>query len=198
MFKVGLTGGIASGKSVISRLFAELGVKVIDTDRISHQLMQPGQPAYARAVEHFGPGIVKPDQTIDRALLRQQVFDDPEQRHWLEQMIHPMIRQAAIEAMLSASSGDYVILVVPLLFESGFDALVDHTVAIDCPPALQIQRLQQRDGISSQLAEQMIAAQLSNAQRLQKADSVIANHDDGDRSTQVQAMHQHLMQLANN
>ncbi len=198
MLKVGLTGGIASGKSVISHLFADLGVKIIDTDKISHQLMQPGQAAYARAVEHFGEAIVNQDQSIDRALLRERVFNDPDQRRWLEQMIHPLIRQAAIDEMQSAASADYVILVVPLLFESGFDQLVDHTIAIDCPPSIQIKRLQQRDGISRQLAQQMIDAQLSNEQRKQRADSIIDNSEDKDCSPQVQALHQQLKLIADN
>ena len=198
MLKVGLTGGIASGKSVISHLFKQLGVRVIDTDTISHQLMQPGQAAYARAVEHFGAVIVNQDQSIDRALLREHVFNNPAQRRWLEQMIHPLIRQAAIAEMQSASAEDYVLLVVPLLFESGFDELVDHVIAIDCPAEIQIRRLQQRDGISAELAQQMIAAQLSNQQRKQRADSIIDNSIDGDCLPQVQALHQQLKQLANN
>ncbi len=198
MLKVGLTGGIASGKSLISKLFAELGIPVIDTDRISHDLMQPGQKAYINAIEHLGPEIVKPDQSIDRALLRQRVFEHPEQRRWLEQMIHPLIRQAAVAQMQAAAPADYLILVVPLLFESGFDDLVDHVIAIDCPASTQIQRLLQRDGISRHMAEQMIAAQLSNEQRLHRADSIIHNPDDSDRSSAVQALHQQLLQLANN
>ena len=198
MLKVGLTGGIASGKSLISKLFAELGIPVIDTDRISHDLMQPGQKAYINAIEHFGPEIVKPDQSIDRALLRQRVFEHPEQRRWLEQMIHPLIRQAAVAQMQAAAPSDYLLLVVPLLFESGFDDLVDHVIAIDCPASTQIQRLLQRDGISRLMAEQMIAAQLSNEQRLHRADSIIHNPDDSDRSSAVQALHQQLLQLANN
>ena len=198
MLKVGLTGGIASGKSLISKLFAELGIPVIDTDRISHDLMQPGQKAYINAIEHFGPEIVKPDQSIDRALLRQRVFEHPEQRRWLEQMIHPLIRQAAVAQMQAAAPADYVLLVVPLLFESGFDDLVDHVIAIDCPASTQIQRLLQRDGISRHMAVQMIAAQLSNEQRLHRADSIIHNPDDSDRSSAVQALHQQLLQLVNN
>ena len=196
MLKVGLTGGIASGKSTISRLFEKLGVPVHDTDVISHELMQAGEKAYIEAIKHFGDGILNDDQTINRSLLRQIVFDDPAEKGWLEQMIHPMIRQRSEQALREVVKADYAILVVPLLFESGFDKLVDHVIAIDCPQQVQIERLMERDGIDEGLAQQMISSQLSNDQRLARADSHITNADKEDRMPDVQRIHQQLLGLA--
>ena len=198
MFRVGLTGGIASGKSVISQLFSNLGVPVIDTDIISHELMQPGQAAYQQAVQHFGPAILNPDRSINRKLLRQQVFNIPEQKKWLEQMIHPLIRHTALAQMDQVKNADYVLLVVPLMFETGFDELVDHIIAIDCPPQTQKQRLLHRDQISEELVNQMISSQFSNQQRVKRADSVIHNRDDGDRTQAVLELHHKLLRLAKN
>ena len=196
MLRVGLTGGIASGKSLISSLFSELDVKVIDTDIISHQLMQTGEPAYLAAVQHFGPEILNPDKTINRAKLRQIVFDQPEEKQWLEKMIHPLIRKTALDAMREAQDDAYAIMVVPLMFESGFDQLLDHIVVIDCPPHIQKHRLMQRDGIDAGLADKMIAAQMSNAERLSKADSIIANKNEHDRSQDVSILDRKLREIA--
>jgi len=132
MLRVGLTGGIASGKTTISHLFAKLGVMVIDTDVISHDLMQPGQSAYNQSVEHFGSEILNPDETINRPLLRKIVFKQPTQKQWLEKMIHPLIQQATLSA-IDNCTGQYVIIVIPLLFESDFKQLVENVIAIDCP-----------------------------------------------------------------
>lgn len=196
MFKVGLTGGIASGKSTISQHFKNLGIAVYDTDDISHNLMQPGQPAYLKSVQHFGRDILNEDLSLKRALLRQKIFNQPEQKLWLEQMIHPMIRQRSIEAMQEKQPSDYVVLVVPLMFETGFDQLVDYVVAINCPADVQKSRLIHRDGINEELAQQMISSQMSNDQRLKLSDTSISNHDDEDRSKDVQSLHNRLIRLA--
>ena len=196
MFRVGLTGGIASGKSTISQLFEKLGVIVIDTDKISHHLMQPGEAGYDKTLAHFGPQILNPDQSIDRGQLRKIIFSNAAEKTWLEQLLHPLIRQRAEQAMQQAKNTDYVLLVVPLLFETGFEQLVDHVIAIDCPASIQIQRLIQRDGVDALLAKRMLNAQLSNEQRTARADSVLPNANDGDRSGDVLKLHQHLLQLA--
>lgn len=196
MFKVGLTGGIASGKSIISQHFRQLGVSVFDTDEISHALMQPGEAAYNSTIEHFGQGILNDDLTINRRLLRQKVFNYPDQRLWLEKMIHPMIRERSRQVLQQHQSGEFVMLVVPLLFETGFEKLVDYVIAIDCPASVQKSRLMQRDGIDEQLAEQMIAAQLGNEQRLALSDISIRNRDNDDLSMAAQTLHARLVKIA--
>ncbi len=197
MFRVGLTGGIASGKTTISRLFEELGITVIDTDTISHELMKPGQPAYQQSIEHFGQVIVNDDSTINRRLLREKVFNQPDEKKWLEEMIHPLIWEEAEKAISSAKS-EYVILVVPLMFETGFQHMLDHVIAIDCPASVQKSRLMQRDNIDPDLAGKMIATQMSNKERISRADSVIHNTDDEDRSAEIQHLYRHLKRMADN
>lgn len=196
MLKVGLTGGIASGKSTISQLFSNLGVSVIDTDVISHQLMQKGQPAYLHTVQHFGPDVLNKDGSLNRPLLRKIIFDQPQQKQWLEEMIHPLIRQQTNENISQLSNGNYVLIVVPLMFESGFNNMLDHIIAIDCPAQVQQKRLTQRDNINDELAQKMITSQIDNSSRLAQADSIIHNFDNEDRSREIFQLHQKLLKLA--
>lgn len=197
MFKVGLTGGIASGKTTISLIFKNLGVPVYDTDKISHQLMQLDAPAYVKAVEHFGKEILNTDLTINRPLLRQKVFQQPEQKIWLEKMIHPMIMERSREVLQQQHSSRYVLLVVPLMFETKFDQLVDYVIAIDCPVSVQITRLMQRDGIDRPLALQMISSQITNEKRLELSDASIKN-DGGFEYLEaaIESLHHALLKLA--
>jgi dephospho-CoA kinase len=192
MLRVGLTGGIAAGKSTIARLFESLGAPVIDADKISHDLMQPGQTAYQKTLDHFGPGLLLPDGRLDRRQLRQIIFSDSEQKQWLEQMLHPLIREQSISAMQEHTQHCYVVLVVPLLFETGFDQLVDRTITIDCPRDEQIERLVSRDGISRHLAVQMLDAQMSNSERNARADFIIKNWNDHDPKPEVEQLHREL------
>ncbi len=195
MLRVGLTGGIASGKTTISHLFAKLGVMVIDTDVISHDLMQPGQSAYNQAVEYFGSEILNPDETINRPLLRKIVFKQPAQKKWLEEMIHPLIQRDTLSA-IDNCTGQYVIIVIPLLFESDFKQLVDTVIAIDCPTSVQKTRLMLRDGTDEDLAERMIGAQLSNDERIALADQTIINGSEISRAHEVLNIHKELLKLA--
>lgn len=173
-----LTGGVGSGKSQVAGLFAELGVEVIDTDLIARQLTGPGGAAMAAVAAAFGPGYVAPDGSLDRAHMRAAVFADPAARERLEAILHPMIRQRAAEA-LAASAADYVLLVVPLLVETGaYGDLADRVLAVDCRPERQIERVMRRDGIDAALAAAMVAAQAGRERRLAAADDVIDN--DGD------------------
>ena len=191
MFAVGLTGGIASGKTRISNLFAELGVPVIDTDVISRKLLEPGQLAYQQVCTHFGSDILDADDRIDRARLRKIVFTDPDEKSWLETMLHPLIYQRSHEAVLEHSRTDYVLVVIPLLFETNFQSLVDRILVVDCPPEVQIERLVKRDNIDEDLARKMISQQLGNAERLTRAHDVIDNRsNDSDLQTQVESLHQ--------
>lgn len=181
-FIVGLTGGIASGKSEVGRRFEALGVTVVDADAIARAVVEPG-PVLARIVERFGGGILQPDGHLDRRVLRQLVFADPVQRHALEEITHPEIR-ARLRQACQAAPGPYSIAAVPLLSEAGGRATypwLDRILLVDAPVALQRERLMLRDGIDAALADRMIAAQASREQRLALADDVIVNdgHADG-------------------
>ena len=197
MFSVGLTGGIASGKTTVSNLFAELGVPVIDTDVISRKLLEPGEPAYEQVREQFGDKILYPDGRINRASLREIVFSDRQQKFWLETMLHPLIYQRSHDAIVTHSRATYVLVVVPLLFETNFQSLVDRILVVDCPAEQQIKRLMKRDGIDETLARKMLAQQMSNAQRVARAHDVINNRDDeADLAAQVESLHRAYLAMA--
>ena len=197
MFSVGLTGGIASGKTTISNLFAALDVLVIDTDVISRKLLAPGEQAYRQVCDHFGKQILFDNGEIDRATLRNIIFSSPQQKSWLETMLHPLIFRRSHDAIIENSRASYVLVVVPLLFETNFQSLVDRILVVDCPADQQIQRLMKRDEIDNNLANSMLAQQLTNAQRLTRAHDIINNReDDADLATQVAALHQFYTELA--
>lgn len=197
MFSVGLTGGIASGKTTISNLFAELGVPIIDTDVISRNLLAPGERAYHQVCAHFGNEILQPDNEIDRSALRKIIFSNPQQKSWLETMLHPLIFQGSHDAIIANSRASYVLVVVPLLFETNFQSLVDRILVVDCPADQQIKRLMQRDNIDETLAHSMLKQQLSNAERLKRAHDVIDNREDGvDLASQVATLHRSYTILA--
>lgn len=197
MYAVGLTGGIASGKTTISRLFADLGVPVIDTDVISRELLEPGQLGYRQVSAHFGASILKPDGEIDRARLREIVFNERSQKTWLETMLHPLIYQRALDAIRAQSRAAYVLVVVPLLFETNFQSLVDRVLAVDCEAEQQIDRLVKRDGIERELAVKMLAQQLDNSARLARAHDSISNRGDGSNlQADVARLHRRYLELA--
>lgn len=174
---VGLTGGIGSGKSAAADRFAELGVPVIDTDRIAHELTGPQGAAMPALVAEFGAGAMRADGALDRAWMRERVFADADSRQRLEGVLHPMIRQESI-ARLAAAHGAYSVLVVPLLFESGhYLPLLARTLLVDCDEAIQIERVMQRNGLDEVAVRAIMAAQCSRAQRRAQADDIICNND---------------------
>lgn len=196
MFSVGLTGGIASGKTTISDLFAQRGVPVIDTDVISRRLLIRGEQAYRQVRDHFGAAVLLDNGDIDRARLRRIVFADPVQKTWLETMLHPLIYQRSHEAILEHRGASYVMVVVPLLFETNFQSLVDRILVVDCPAELQIERLIKRDDIDEALARSMLAQQLGNDERVARGHDVIDNRGpDSDLETQVESLHRRYLQL---
>ena len=177
---IGLTGGIASGKSALEKAFAQQGVVVADADLLAREVVAPGEPALAAVVERFGAGVLQADGQLDRAALRVRVFGDPDQRRALEAILHPAIR-ARLEAICRAAPGPYAIATVPLLTEGGGRAAypwLHRILVVDTPAAVQKARLMQRDGIDATLADQMMAAQASRAERLALADDIVVN--DGD------------------
>ena len=177
---IGLTGGIASGKSALEKAFAKQGVVVADADLLALEVVAPGEPALAAVVERFGAGVLQTDGQLDRAALRVRVFGDPDQRRALEAILHPAIR-ARLEAICRAAPGPYAIATVPLLTEGGGRAAypwLHRILVVDTPAAVQKARLMQRDGIDATLADQMMAAQASRAERLALADDIVVN--DGD------------------
>lgn len=174
---VGLTGGVASGKSAVADRFAALGVAVADADVVARAIVEPGQPALGDVVAAFGAGILQADGRIDRALLRQRVFNDPEARRRLEGILHPPIRLALREACIAAP-GRYAVVAIPLLAEAGGREAypwLDRILVVDAPRGAQVERLVQRDRIDAALAGRMLDAQATRGQRLAIADDVIVN-----------------------
>ncbi|MDE0129592.1 MAG: dephospho-CoA kinase [Gammaproteobacteria bacterium] len=177
-FTVGLTGGIASGKSLVADRLASLGAAVVDTDVISREQTAAGMPALAEIGRQFGAELIRGDGTLDRAGLREQVFADPAARKRLEAILHPRIRKAAWERA-GRTAGSYLVMVVPLLVETGFTDGIDRVLVIDAPRKLQIGRLRERDGVTHAQALAILASQASRRQRRAMADDVILN--DGTR-----------------
>ena len=195
-FRVGLTGGIASGKSTVAKLFAALGVPIIDTDVVAREVVEPGQPPLERLVERFGQAILTPDGHLDRPKLREIVFSDPRSRADLEALLHPAIG-SAVQVLSRAAGGPYQILVIPLLVEKGLTGEVDRVLVVDCEEDLQIRRLQGRDGSTPEQARAILAAQVSRAARVKAAHDVIVN--DGDLRAlpeQVSSLHARYLELA--
>lgn len=173
-FTVGLTGGIASGKSVVATAFEQLGVALIDADQVARQVVRPGEPALDEIIKRFGKNIVEDDGSLKRHVLRQIVFNDDSARHDLEGITHPHIRKE-LARQRDAATNEYCILVVPLLVKSGMIDLVDRVLLIDAPEHVQRERLKARDDIKDDLANKMIAAQESRKERLEHADDVLIN-----------------------
>jgi dephospho-CoA kinase len=195
-FRVGLTGGIASGKSTAAKFFGALGVPILDSDQVARDVVEPGQPPLERLVERFGRKILTPDGHLDRPALRDIVFADPRARADLEALTHPAIG-AAMEARSAAAGGPYQILVIPLLVEKNLAAHVDRVLVVDCDEELQIRRLRDRDGSTPEQVQAILKAQAPRAARLKAADDVI--HNDTDMSAvrdQVATLHARYLELA--
>jgi dephospho-CoA kinase len=195
-YRIGLTGGIASGKSTVANLFAAVGVPIVDTDLLSREVVAPGSPLLRQITDHFSMQVQSGDGSLNRQELRKRIFEDPEQRKWLEALLHPAIRELT-DARCEAASGPYVIVAIPLLAETGGAARFDRVLVVDCDPALQLARLMARDGSTREEAERMLAAQAPRAARLAVADDVI--HNDGDIAhlrDQVEKLHRQYVSNA--
>lgn len=194
MLKIGLTGGVASGKSSVAALFAAHGVPILDTDRIARELVAPGQPALAEIAARLGPEALNADGTLNRPWLRRRIFTDAAARRMLEAILHPRIR-AEVRRRLEGLHAPYALIVIPLLVETGdYDELLDRVLVVDAPETAQLQRLRERDGIDEPLARAMLAAQASRAARLARADDVIDNSGAPEAlADQVERLHHRYM-----
>jgi dephospho-CoA kinase len=171
---IGLTGGIGSGKTAASDYFADQGITIVDADIVAREVVEPGEPAWLAIKARYGSDVIQEDQSLNRAWLRQKVFAEPDERKWLEGQTHPRIRDRLIQQLRDATS-PYTILVSPLLFESGQNALVKRTLAIDVPVDTQVKRACSRDTNNEEQIRRIIAAQISREDRCSRADDVADN-----------------------
>lgn len=195
--RIGLTGGIASGKSTVERRLVELGVPVIDADNSARAVVARGQPGLAAVIERFGAGVLTQDNELDRRALRDLIFRSPEKRRDLEAILHPLIRDH-MEQQALAAAGPYLVLSIPLLVEGGSSRdRVDRILVVDADESQQVQRLMSRDSVSAEQARSILAAQASRADRLKAADNVLVNSGSVAELRQaVDRLHQRYLELA--
>jgi len=168
-----LTGGLAAGKSTVAKFLEQHGAQIIDTDQIAKKLLEPFSPCFKEVLAHFGPPVLNPDRSLDRKKLRQKIFEHPQDRLWLENLLHPEIQRIVLEETQKAQA-KFKVIVVPL-FRSKKNYPADLVLSVECPEKEQIQRVMKRDLISESLAKKMIAAQPSSEERQALADEVIWN-----------------------
>lgn len=191
---VGVTGGIGSGKSAVTKHFEKHGITVVDADLVARLVVEPGRPALTEIARHFGDDILLPDGNLDRAALRKRVFSDESERIWLEQLTHPLIGKEILDQIASSTS-PYTVLSSPLLLDTSQGALADCVVVVDVPEEVQLQRTMQRDGNDADQVQRIMAAQMSRAERLEKADYIIDNSGAiEDLDDQVDKLHQGFLQ----
>lgn len=196
MLKIGLTGGIGSGKSTVCRLFAEFGVPIVDADLIARQLVALGQPALSLIVKSFGSQMLNQDGSLNRAKLRNAVFTDADKKRELDGIMHPLV-YAQIAAEVNALTAEYCVIAVPLLLESKNPYAVDRVLLIDCPVDVQIARVIARDKLTRQQVQAIIDSQMPRPQRLSKADDVIENIAGPEQlAEQVKRLHNSYILLA--
>ncbi len=198
-FVVGLTGGIGCGKSSASQFFSDLGIDVIDTDIIARQLTQPNGSAISLIQNTFGSSIIAADGTLDRNKMRDLVFANSELRHKLEQILHPLILKEVIRR-IKQSQAPYVIVVIPLLFETNdYNHLIRHILVIDCDEQQQLLRTMERSNLSEQKVRSIMATQVARETRIQKADDVILNNQDIEYlKAQILLLHHKYLALSKN
>ena len=193
---VGLTGGIASGKSLVGSMFAKLGAPLVDTDVVAREVVAHGEPGLAAVSAAFGPTVLLPSGELNRVALRALVFADDARRHKLEGSLHPLIRARTL-AKLAEIDAPYALVAVPLLVETSFRDLVDRILVVDCPEPAQLERLMRRDAIPRDEALAMLRAQADRATRLKAAHDVIDNSGTTDATRrQVEQLHRRYLELA--
>jgi len=196
MLRIGLTGGIGSGKSIVCQLFAKRGVPIIDTDEVAREVVAPGEPALQQLSKHFGSAIIDNDGQLNRSELREQVFRDNDKLEQLESILHPLIREQ-MRKQLNRLSAPYVILAIPLLLEKGWQSEVDRILVVDTSESLQRSRTISRDQVGEETVSRIMQAQISRDKRLADADDIIHNEGDYDNiEKQVELLHRRYLHMA--
>ncbi|MGH1390037.1 MAG: dephospho-CoA kinase [Aeromonas jandaei] len=195
MYVVAITGGIGSGKTTIANQFAELGINVVDADVIAREVVEPGSPALEAIADHFGPDVITPDGQLDRRHLRERVFSDPSAKAWLNALLHPLIR-SEMQRQCAAARSPYCLLVVPLLVENKLTGLANRVLVVDVDEATQIERTCRRDGVTTEQAKAIIAAQASRSERLAAADDVVENGNGSEMAIKARILTLHETYLA--
>ena len=194
--RIGLTGGIASGKSTVAQRFTEFGVPVIDADETARAVVAPNTPGLARVIERFGPGVVADNGELDRRALRDLIFTNPGARRDLESILHPLIR-AHMEKSADQAVGPYIVMAIPLLIENGPSDRVDRILVVDVDEAVQLRRVMERDGCTSEQARAILASQAARSARLAAADDVLLNAGTvTDLRQAVDRLHEKYLRLA--
>ncbi|MBN2409803.1 MAG: dephospho-CoA kinase [Candidatus Aminicenantes bacterium] len=198
MLTVALTGGIAAGKSVVAHLLAEKGCYVQSSDRLAHELMKPGRPAWRQIVAHFGPEILNPDKTVNRRRLGAIVFNSPKERHFMNRLIHPLVlakKKRTVRVLEKKGAHKIFVSEAALTIESGFIPFFDKVIVVHCPEELQIERLMKRDGITRREAGQRIRSQMPTAEKIKRADYLIETSGSlDDTAAQTQKVYRQLLQ----
>ena len=195
MYVVGLTGGIASGKTTVADLIAAQGINLVDADIVAREVVAIDSDGLKQISAHFGEQILQDDGSLNRALLREKIFSNDVNKQWLNNLLHPMIR-AELLAQLAASNSPYTLLVVPLLVENKLTTLCDHVLVVDVEEQVQITRTIARDNVSAQQVEAILQSQATREQRLAAADSVVVNNDRQQLTSDVAVLHQKFLELA--
>ncbi|MEL0640166.1 dephospho-CoA kinase [Pseudoalteromonas aliena] len=193
---LGLTGGIGSGKTAISNIFEELGITIVDADIIAREVVQPNSIGLNAIIAHFGNDILHPNGTLNRLKLRAKIFTNSDEKKWLNTLLHPLIREKIL-CDLNLATSPYVVLVAPLLFENNLDKYCNHTLLIDVPTAVQIERTVKRDNTTGEQVKSIIASQMPREDKRQKSDDILNNDQ---KLTQVRAelveLHKNYLQYA--
>ncbi|WP_045858169.1 dephospho-CoA kinase [Teredinibacter purpureus] len=195
MFTIGVTGGIGSGKTTVTDLFANLGIGVVDSDSVARQIVAPGEPCLKQIIDHFGVELLLANGALNRSKLRNIIFTHPDEKQWLEHITHPAIRRTTATLLKSITS-PYAILSSPLLLETGQDKSVNRILVVDIPENIQVERASTRDEVPSDDIKAIITAQINRAERLAKADDIIDNSGSLESTQQqVNQLHQNYLSL---
>ena len=195
-FIVGVTGGIGSGKTTVTNMFAEKQIDIVDADLVARDLVVPGSEGLLAIEKHFGKSVLDAKGALDRSMLRQIIFADEQKKLLLNNLLHPLIRQEMLN-QLAQTSSQYAILSAPLLFENGLDKWVNRSLAVDISEETQLQRTLARDGGNSNTVKNIISSQISRKDRLEKADDIIDNSKDiADLAQQVERLHKQYLDLS--
>lgn len=193
---VGLTGGIGSGKTTVANMFHDLGVQSVDADLVAREVVMPGEPALNAIVEHFGQDILQSDGQLDRVELRTRIFADNAEKHWLNQLLHPLIRQRLLQKLQQCTS-NYALLIAPLLLENKLQTYTDRVLVVDVPEELQLSRTMQRDQVPAEQVQNILNSQIARSERLHLADDVLLNTVPVSQlQPQIQQLHQRYQQFA--